>query len=101
MGRSCNGSPRILAPSALAVLVLDLSLAGGNLAPSSLATPRRHCAAGAMRRKSFLVVHEIAMMWRFTRNNRITEGFHNKIEVLRRQAYGFRNFNNYRLRIDS
>src|SRR6185312_3839991 len=42
---------------------------------------------------------EIATMWRFTRNNGITEGFHTKLEVLQRQAYGFRNFNNYRLRV--
>jgi len=42
---------------------------------------------------------EIARMWRFTRNNGITEGFHTKMEVLQRQAYGFRNFNNYRLRV--
>ena len=40
---------------------------------------------------------EIACMWRFSRNNGITEGFHTKIEVLQRQAYGFRNFQNYRL----
>ena len=40
---------------------------------------------------------EIATMWRFTRNNGITEGFHTKMEVLQRQAYGIRNFNNYRL----
>ena len=38
-------------------------------------------------------------MWRFTRNNGITEGIHTKMEVLQRQAYGFRNFNNYRLRV--
>ena len=31
---------------------------------------------------------EIATMWRFTRNNGITEGFHTKMEVLQRQAYG-------------
>ena len=37
---------------------------------------------------------EIAAMWRFTRNNGITEGFHTKMEVLQRQAYSFRNFNN-------
>lgn len=43
--------------------------------------------------------HEIARMWRFTRNNGITEGFHTKMEVLQRQAYGFRNFNNYRMRV--
>ena len=42
---------------------------------------------------------EIATMWRFTRNNAITEGVHTKMEVLQRQAYGFRNFDNYRLRI--
>jgi len=41
---------------------------------------------------------EIACMWRFTRNNGITEGFHNKMELITRQAYGFRNFENYRLR---
>jgi transposase len=42
---------------------------------------------------------EIATMWRFTRNNAITEGFHTKMELLQRQAYGFRNFQNYRLRV--
>ena len=42
---------------------------------------------------------EIAAMWRFTRNNGITEGFHTKMEVLQRQAYGFSNSNNYRLRV--
>lgn len=42
---------------------------------------------------------EIGTMWRFTRNNGITEGFHTKMEVLQRQAYGFRNFQNYRLRV--
>jgi len=38
-------------------------------------------------------------MQRFTKSNRITEGFHNKMENLKRQAYGFRNFENYRLRV--
>lgn len=42
---------------------------------------------------------EIAAMWRFTKNNGITEGFHNKMELINRQAYGFRNFQNYRLRV--
>ena len=42
---------------------------------------------------------EIASMWRFTRNNGITEGFHNKMELITRQAYGFRNFENYRMRV--
>ena len=42
---------------------------------------------------------EIVAMWRFTRNNGITEGFHNKMELINRQAYGFRNFQNYRQRV--
>jgi transposase len=44
-------------------------------------------------------VAEIVSMWRFTRNNGITEGFHNKVELINRQAYGFRNFQSYRLRV--
>lgn len=42
---------------------------------------------------------EIARLWRFTRSNGITEGFHNKMETISRQAYGFRNFENYRQRV--
>ncbi len=42
---------------------------------------------------------EIAAMWRFTKNNGITEGFHNKMEMISRRAFGFRNFENYRLRV--
>lgn len=42
---------------------------------------------------------EIARMWRFTKNNGITEGFHNKMEMISRRAFGFRNFDNYRLRV--
>jgi transposase len=41
----------------------------------------------------------IAGMWRFTKNNGITEGFHTKMEMISRRAYGFRNFQNYRLRV--
>lgn len=43
--------------------------------------------------------NEIAAMWRFTRNNGITEGFHTKMEMISRQAFGFRNFENYRRRV--
>jgi transposase len=42
---------------------------------------------------------EIARMWRFKKSNGITEGFHNKMEMISRRAYGFRNFENYRLRV--
>jgi transposase len=41
----------------------------------------------------------IACMWRFTRNNGITEGFHRKMKLIQRRAYGFRNFKNYQLRV--
>lgn len=42
---------------------------------------------------------EIGRMFRFTRSNGITEGFHRKMKLIQRRAYGFRNFENYRLRI--
>lgn len=42
---------------------------------------------------------EIVRMWRFTKSNGITEGFHTKMEMISRRAYGFRNFENYRLRV--
>jgi len=42
---------------------------------------------------------EIVRMWRFTRNNGITEGFHRKMKLIQRRAYGFRSFKNYRLRV--
>jgi len=42
---------------------------------------------------------EVARMWRFTKTNGITEGFHNKMEMISRRAFGFRNFENYRLRV--
>jgi len=33
------------------------------------------------------------------RSHGITEAFHTKIEMMTRRAYGFRNFENYRLRV--
>jgi transposase len=42
---------------------------------------------------------EIARMWRFSRNNGVTEGFHRKMKLIQRRAYGFRSFENYRLRV--
>lgn len=41
----------------------------------------------------------ILRMWRFSKSNGITEGFHTKMEMLSRRAYGFRNFENYRMRV--
>jgi transposase len=41
----------------------------------------------------------IIAMWRFRKSNGITEGFHNKMEMISRRADGFRNFENYRLRV--
>ena len=42
---------------------------------------------------------EIARMWRFSKSNGITEGFHRKMKLIQRRAYGFRNFENYRTRV--
>ena len=42
---------------------------------------------------------EIGRMWRFSKTNSITEGLHNKMEMISRRAFGFRNFGNYRLRV--
>jgi len=42
---------------------------------------------------------EIGRMLRFSRSNGITEGFHTKMEMLSRRAFGFRSFPNYRLRV--
>jgi transposase len=43
--------------------------------------------------------NEIVRMWRFKKTNSITEGLHNKMEMISRRAFGFRNFNNYRMRV--
>ena len=37
----------------------------------------------------------IVGMWRFSKSNGITEGFHTKMEMMSRRAFGFRNFENY------
>jgi|JI10StandDraft_1071094.scaffolds.fasta_scaffold339313_1 transposase len=41
----------------------------------------------------------IVRMWRFSKSNGITEGLHTKMEMISRRAFGFRNFQNYRLRV--
>jgi transposase len=42
---------------------------------------------------------EVARTWRFSKSNGITEGFHRKMKLIQRRAYGFRNFENYRVRV--
>lgn len=42
---------------------------------------------------------EIMRMFRFTFSNGVTEGFHRKMKLIQRRAYGFRNFENYRMRV--
>jgi transposase len=44
-------------------------------------------------------IEPIVGMWRFSKSNGITEGFHTKMEMLSRRAFGFRNFQNYRMRV--
>lgn len=42
---------------------------------------------------------EVVRMWRFSKSSGITEGFHRKMKLIQRRAYGFKNFENYRLRV--
>ncbi|MGL5742435.1 MAG: transposase, partial [Legionella sp.] len=42
---------------------------------------------------------EVARMWRFSKSNGITEWFHRKMKLIQRRAYGFRKFENYRVRV--
>jgi transposase len=56
-------------------------------------------AAGTLAKALSEWTEEIVRMWRFTRNNGITEGFHRKMKLIQRRAYGFRSFENYRLRV--
>jgi transposase len=42
---------------------------------------------------------EAARMWRFSKSNGVTEGFHRKMKLIQERAYGFINFENYRVRV--
>lgn len=42
---------------------------------------------------------EVVCMWRFTKSNGITEGFHRKMKLIQRKAYGMKNFDNYQIRV--
>jgi transposase len=44
-------------------------------------------------------INPVVRMFRFYRSNGILEGFHRKMKLIQRRAYGFRNFENYRLRV--
>ena len=56
-------------------------------------------ALASLGRTLYLWRDEIARMWRFRKSNGITEGFHRKMKLIQRRAYGFRNFENYRIRV--
>jgi transposase len=55
--------------------------------------------AHALARTLLSWIEPIIRMWRLSRSNGITEGFHTKMEMISRRAYGFRNFENYRIRV--
>ena len=65
----------------------------------SLIEKLQHSPLQALAKTLTSWLEPIVAMWRFTRNNGITEGFHNKMEMISRRAYGFRNFENYRIRV--
>ncbi len=56
-------------------------------------------ALASLGRTFYLWRDEIACIWRFRKSNGITEGFHRKMKLIHRSAYGFRNFENYRTRV--
>jgi len=58
-----------------------------------------HSPAAALAKTLKSWLEPIVRMWRFTKSNGITEGFHTKMEMISRRAYGFRNFQNYRTRV--
>lgn len=61
------------------------------------ASPFEDCRKLARTMESWQV--EIGRMWRFSRSNGITEGFHRSMKLIQRRAFGFRNFENYRRRV--
>lgn len=44
-------------------------------------------------------LNPIGRMFRYDRSNGVVEGFHRKMKLIQRRAYGFRNFENYRMRV--
>ena len=65
----------------------------------ALLTQFAHSPARALAETLKSWIEPIVRMWRFTKSNGITEGFHNKMEMISRRAFGFRNFENYRKRV--
>ena len=68
-----------------------------NSSRSSRSSPRALHGGLAYTLQSWL--EPIVRMWRFSKSNGITEGFHTKMEMISRRAFGFRNFENYRMRV--
>lgn len=60
-------------------------------------TPFRPLKALSKSLKAWL--NPIARMFRYDRSNGVVEGFHRKMKLIQRRAYGFRNFENYRMRV--
>ncbi|MGA1206642.1 MAG: transposase [Litorivicinaceae bacterium] len=58
-----------------------------------------HSPAASLARTLTSWLEPIVRMWRYRYSNGMTEGFHTKMEMMSRRAFGFRNFNNYRLRV--
>jgi transposase len=44
-------------------------------------------------------LNPIVRMFRYYKSNGVVEGFHRKMKLIQRRAYGFKNFENYRLRV--
>jgi transposase len=50
--------------------------------------------AHALARTLLSWIEPIIRMWRLSRSNGISKGFHSKTKMISRRAYGFRNFEN-------
>jgi transposase len=55
--------------------------------------------AHALARTLLSRIEPIIRMWCLSRSNGISEGFHSKTEMISRRDYGFRNFENVRMRV--
>lgn len=47
----------------------------------------------------FTTPRSFSVHTRYTKNNGITKGYHNKMKIIVRKGFGFRNFENHRLRV--
>lgn len=88
------GSVASISPAASTAALRLLPARNGDPAPPVQVAGRRRLGETLHNWRN-----EIGWRWHFTRNNSITGGLHTKMEVINRRIFGFRNFNNHRMRV--